>query len=330
MERRPPFIEESEMDTRGAIRVLTPDEFRALTRRSDLAGWWAICSTWGVLLGTLAALARWPHPLTFAVALVILGGRQLALAILVHEAAHRTLFQRRFLNDVVAHWLCAWPLWSSVARYRRHHLEHHKHTGTERDPDLSLAPIAPMTRASLARKFARDLLGVTGIKRLFGQALMACEIVEYTVTPDVKRRPRDGRRLCDYVWAASRNSAGFLTINGLLLLGFALAGHAWVYWAWVIAYLTTFSLFLRIRSLAEHACTERDPDVLRNTRTTKASLLARATVAPFAVNYHVEHHLLVAVPWFRLAALHRVLTERAALSPVPNYLAVLERVTEPP
>jgi fatty acid desaturase len=315
------------MDTRGAIQALSTDEVRALMRRSDLAGWWAVVSTWAVILGTLAVLGAWPNPVTFVLALVVLGGRQLALAILLHEAAHRTLFRTRFLNDSLTHWLCAWPLWNSVALYRRHHLEHHKHTGTERDPDLGLAPLAPMSRASLARKLTRDVLGITGIKRLFGQALIACEVIEYTVATEVKRRPRAGRRARDYAFAALRNSAGFLLTNSLLLSGLALLGHAWLYWAWALAYLTAFSLFLRIRSLAEHACTARGPDVLCNTRTTRASLLARATVAPFAVNYHVEHHLLVAVPWFRLAKLHRLLRERIGVTPIPNYVAVLGRVS---
>ena len=42
------------------------------------------------------------------------------------------------------------PIWNDVARYRRHHLAHHAQTGTELDPDLSLAAPFPVTRASLA------------------------------------------------------------------------------------------------------------------------------------------------------------------------------------
>jgi fatty acid desaturase len=315
------------MEARNVTEVLAPTELRAFTRRSDFAGFWAITSTWAVIFATFAALARWPTPATFVLALVILGGRQLALAILVHEAAHRTLFRTRFLNDQLALWLCGWPLWNDVASYRHYHLKHHKFTGTERDPDLGLAPISPMTRRSLARKMARDLSGVAGLRRLLGQARIACELVDYKVTAELTRRPADGRKLGDYLAAAIRNSAGFVLTNLALAGGLALLGHAWVYWAWAVAYLTTFSLFYRIRSLSEHACTERSPDPLRNTRTTRANWLARATVAPFGVNYHLEHHLLVAVPWFRLRALHRLLRERAGLKPVPGYVAMLGLVS---
>jgi fatty acid desaturase len=47
----------------------------------------------------------------------------------------------------------------------------------------------------------------------------------------------------------------------------------------------------RLRSIAEHAVVPDDDDPLRNTRTTAAGPLARAFLAPYWVNYHLEHHL---------------------------------------
>lgn len=69
---------------------------------------------------------------------------------------------------------------------------------------------------------------------------------------------------------------------------------------------------MRIRSIAEHAVLEPTDDPFQNTRTTGASLLARLTVAPHHVNYHLEHHLLPTVPHYRLKALHARLRERGA------------------
>ena len=43
-------------------------------------------------------------------------------------------------------------------------------------------------------------------------------------------------------------------------------------------------------------------DPLRNTRTTRATPLARLLVAPYFVNYHLEHHLFLFVPCWRLPA----------------------------
>jgi fatty acid desaturase len=318
------------MEAREIRGSLSRDEMKRLTERSDLMGAWSILSTWGVIFGTFAVLARWPYPVTFLVAVVVLGGRQLALAILMHEAAHRTLFRRTFLNDHVTNWLCAWPIWNDVALYKKHHLRHHTHTGTAEDPDLSLAPEEPMTRRSLRRKLARDLLGLTGLKRVLGQALIACGVFEYTVANEPKRRPRDGRTVLDYAAEGVRYSAGFIATNAAIAGVVAATGHAWVLWAWVIAYLTTFSVFVRIRSLAEHACTVRTEDPLRNTRTTIAGPLARMTVAPFRVNYHLEHHLLVAVPWFRLPEAHALLRERGIIGKAPGYADVLRTVSAKP
>ncbi len=305
--------------------LLSHEEIRALTRRSDARGAFAVGSTWAVIAGALAALALVPHPLVFTAAVVVIGGRQLALAILMHEAAHRTLFRSRFCNDVVTDWLCARPMWNDVTRYRAHHHRHHTQTGTPGDPDLSLVTPYPTTRRSLARKLARDLLGVTGLKRMVGLALMDLGYLEYTVAGDAIRRPRMPARA--HLGEGLRHLPGVLSTNAALFAICAAAGHAWIYAAWAASYLTTFSVFVRIRSLAEHACTELTDEPLLNTRTTRAGLLARMLVAPLRVNYHLEHHLLVMVPYYRLPAMHRLLRDRGALPPTPGYLDVLRTVS---
>lgn len=311
----------------SATDVLTRDEIRAFTRTSNLGGAIALAWTWLVIAGTFAALAAWPNPATFALAVVILGGRQLALAVAMHDAAHGTLFRTRALNEL-ADWLAARPVWSDTARYRKHHLAHHAHTGTDRDPDLELAPVAPMSQRSFARKVARDLLGATGIKRVIGLVMIDAELLTYSVGGGITRATR--RDLLHHARALVRNAWKSWLANAVLVGAAAAAGCAWVYVAWLVAYLTTFSLFIRIRSLAEHACMARGDDPMRNTRTTRAGVLARATVAPLHVNYHLEHHLLPTVPWYRLPALGRMLAARDAIPPTSresSYLGVLHTVT---
>jgi fatty acid desaturase len=300
----------SESPTR-ASELLDRGEIRAFTERSNLAGARAILVTWGTIAAALALAARWPGVLTFTVAVIVIGGRQLALAVLMHEAAHRTLFRSRWLNDTLADWLCARPVWTDVARYREHHLAHHAHAGTERDPDGSLVEPFPTSRRSLVRKLLRDLAGVTGLKRVVGLALMDAERIAYNVSGDVRWLPR--RALFWHIGKLARNAAPALVTNLVLFATLWALSAAWVYAVWGIAWLTTYGLFLRIRSIAEHACTEGGPDPLRHTRTTHASWLARMTVAPHQVAYHLEHHLLPTVPYFRLAAMHRRLKALGAI-----------------
>ena len=312
----------------SANDLFSRNEIRALVAPSDAAGLAAVLTSWGIIALTFAALARFPHPATFAIAVAILGGRQLALGVLMHDAAHGSLFRTRWLNEVFADWACARPVWGDVARYRRHHLAHHTHTGTELDPDLCLAAPFPVTRASLGRKLLRDALGVTGVKRILGLLAMDLEIIAYTVTPEIRRLSR--RPLGEHLAAGARNVAGVLVTNAAILGTLALTGHAWVYAAWAVAFVTSFSVVVRVRSIAEHACTEASADALRNTRTTIAGPLERLLLSPHRVGYHLEHHLLMTVPYFRLPEMHRLLVERGALpggAVARGYLEVLRQAS---
>ena len=112
-----------------------------------------------------------------------------------------------------------------------------------------------------------------------------------------------------------KNARGMLLTNGLLLAAFWISGNTWLYSVWGRTYITPFPLFIRIRSMAEHACLKSSPDVLRSTRTTQASWVARACVAPIRVNFHFEHHLMASVPYFRLPKLHALLRQRGYVPP---------------
>jgi len=71
-----------------------------------------------------------------------------------------------------------------------------------------------------------------------------------------------------------------------------------------------------------------DPtDDLRNTRTTLARWWERLLIAPNRVNYHLEHHIMMAVPHYHLPRMHRLLRERAVLTGAcvtDGYLRVLD------
>jgi fatty acid desaturase len=125
-----------------------------------------------------------------------------------------------------------------------------------------------------------------------------------------------------------RNSYGMLLTNGLMFGLLWWAGHPLVYGLWVLAYITPFPLFIRLRSMAEHGGRDSSASVLINTRTTHAGWLARATVAPIHVNYHIEHHLMAGVPYFRLPALHRLLRERGVVAAPPSYRQVITELSD--
>jgi fatty acid desaturase len=294
---------------------LPREQIRPFLAKSDLAGLRMLAFNWA-LIALCFGLVMWrANPLTVGIALVVLGGRQLGLGILMHETAHRSLFRTGALNEWLGQWLCAAPMFVELRIYRGYHFTHHQKAGSADDPDLPNYQNYPVSRASLRRKLLRDLSGRSGLRAF------AALLVLYG-------SPGQDGRAAGYSYRAAdpgasrvlsartllRNSWRCLAANGLMLAACAAAGHPLAYLLWPVAWLTTYMLFSRIRNAAEHGALPgtREPHIWRNTRTVLAAWWERLTVAPNYVNYHVEHHLVPAVPAWQLPAFHRWLRAQGA------------------
>lgn len=280
-------------------QALSRDDIDALLEMRDWKSWRSIAVNWALVAASFVLVARWPNPITVLVAIFVIGARQLGFAVLMHEAAHRTLLRNRRLNDWAGNWLCAYPVWGDLYPYRPYHLQHHAKTWTADDPDLALANPFPITRASLRRKVWRDLSGKTGWKRL-----------RATLKRDLGRSRGRVRRNFD---AGLEALHGVAITNGILLALLVAAGHPALYLLWIAAWLTSYSLVMRVRSIAEHAMIPDPESDVGNTRTTLARWWERLLIAPNYVNYHLEHHLLMTVPHYNLPRMHRLLRDRGAL-----------------
>lgn len=279
--------------------AFTSEERAYLLEISDWRAWRSLGLNWAAVLLAFALVAFSPGAVTVAVAVFVIGGRQLGFAVLMHEASHGTLLRDRKWNDRVGNWLCAYPIWSDLHPYRLYHLRHHARTWTADDPDLALVTPFPISVASLWRKIGRDLSGRTGLKR--ARAVLARDLG--------RSQGRTGRG-ADGGW---HNLRGVVVTNAVMLGLLALSGFPELYLLWVAAWLTSYSLAMRIRSIAEHAMVPDASDPLQNTRTTLASWWERLFLAPNRVNFHLEHHLLMTVPHYKLPLMHRLLRERSVL-----------------
>ena len=308
-------------------RILTFEERKRLLTISPWRSAWTVAVNWIGTLAAMALVAWWPNPFTIVAALFLIGARQLGMAVVMHEAAHRTLFKQRWLNDFVGNWLSAYPVWTDLGPYRTYHLKHHAHTWTKDDPDLSLATPFPVTRESFKRKVWRDLSGQTGVK----QAIL---VLNRDLGRGPKRNMRNfglsGGDRADVGW----HKVAPVAITNLVLLAIlTAAGHPALYLLWVAAWLTTYRLLTRIRAIAEHSMASDPADQMRNTRTTVASWWERILIAPNRVNFHLEHHLMMTVPHHNLPELHRILRERGALegaNVIHGYREVLRLATSLP
>jgi fatty acid desaturase len=293
--------------------TLFPDEtWRRLTQRSQWRGLLMVAHAWALIIGASALVALYPNPLTRLLAVTVVGARQLGLAILMHEAAHGTLHPNTRLNAFVGEYLCAAPVGADLAAYRPYHLQHHRFTQQDEDPDLVLSAPFPTTRASLRRKIIRDLTGQTFYKQRLAPLF---------------RRPNGDNKFVGETSPAQRR---FLLAQLVIFLLYAAAG-AWplFFTVWVVAFATWFPLVTRIRNIAEHACISRAADPYTVARTTRANWLERLLVAPYYVHYHAEHHLFIAVPCYNLPHLHAALAEQGItdrMNIAPGYLAVLSEV----
>ncbi|MDD9941661.1 MAG: fatty acid desaturase family protein [Myxococcales bacterium] len=308
-------------------RFVPRAELARLRRVSPVRGLLAVGFTWSVIVACFAAYAVFPSLFTVLLAWLVMSGRQLALAILMHEGAHGLLLPNKRLNDLLANWLTAYPMMADMPLYRKVHFLHHRHTWTERDPDLALAANLPVTRASFRRKVLRDLTGQTAYARHRAMLRLAAGL-------SPAERGLSGRSLLGVIAASAVALRGFLIAHALMLGALLLVGIPEAYlFIWWLPALTGFSLVLRLRSIAEHACVRDPNDPLLQTRTTLAPGWVRFLLAPHHVNYHLEHHLFMTVPHYNLPRAHRLLRERGVLERAEvasSYLQVLRRATSKP
>ncbi len=297
------------------------EEIQSFSARSDVLAWLAIATTWAIIGFAFTVTALWPSPITVLLALILLGGRQLGLGVLMHECGHGTLFKSRSVNTVVGAWLCAAPIMYRLDEYISNHLNHHAKAGSEHDPDLYRYQHYPVSQKSLRRKLLRDLSGQTALNFLI-TSLKRNQVIK----PDSIK----GSRI-DFGQLWHRLHAPILS-NVVLFAVLTLFGVGYLYLLWVAAYFSFYMFFSRIRNLAEHACVPDlfDPDPMRHTRTTLASWWERLTFAPNSVNYHLEHHLLPSIPKYRLASFHQALKAKGLLDQADiesGYLALTRRLT---
>jgi fatty acid desaturase len=299
---------------------LTDEQLADVRRRVTWKGVALIAHARALIIAAIALVAWWPNPITYVLAVAIIGSRQLGLAILMHDGAHGCLSPDEKTNLTLSQWFCAYPLFAETRSYRRYHLQHHARTQQEDDPDLVLSAPFPITKLSYRRKFIRDLTGQTGYQQRKAQLLNALG-------------PKDwpSRQRAAHLWEKLGPQC---LVNGAMFAALTAAGVWWAYpLLWLVPLLTWMMVITRIRNIAEHAVVPDSSDPLRNTRTTYANFLERLFIAPYYVNYHLEHHLLFYVPCYNLPKVHRLLSESrhaGRMEVQPSYAAVLRLATAKP
>jgi fatty acid desaturase len=279
-----------------------PSEFfseKQLNYLRQLSSWrssLAIVHCWGVILAAWIIASTYTNPVTVILAIMVVGTRQLGLFVLTHDGAHGALFANRKVNDWVCEWLLNRPFTDEkIDSYRKYHVQHHVNTQQEDDPDLVLSKPFPISKSSFRRKLIRDLTGQTGWDQ-YGRIVSTAF---------------KGETLTQRLSNAWRRIGPNILINLMFLTGFALTGVWYMYFLlWWVPALTWNRFVVRLRNIGEHAVVPDNDDRLRNTRTTLTSWWERALIAPYNVHYHLEHHLVVNCPHYKLKDAHKMLMDQ--------------------
>lgn len=253
---------------------------RALAGRS-LFPWLADAAMDWLVIGTaLAVASMWPHFYTVIAAVLIIGNRQHALAILGHDGTHYTLSRHGAFNDVLTNLFCFWPLGLTVSGYRALHYAHHKNTGTEHDPELGHKRMRspqwdlPAMPKTVLRYALMDLIGYS--------------LADYLI---IVRFSKPQRRR-DYAPLALFHIA---VVSLALWLGAWLALAAWYF-----SLVASFMMFFRLRLWLEHQGTD-------DTQRLALTWWQGAILSPHNAWYHWEHHKYPTIPYYRLPKARQLL-----------------------
>jgi fatty acid desaturase len=271
-----------------------------LKRLSILQSWRtaaALVLDWAVIAAAIAVSQWAQHPLIYVLAVVIIGGRMHGFAVLIHDFAHyRFLNGRKQLSDWICDLFLAFPVLTTVGSYRDNHLAHHRYTNSEGDPDW--------TFKLGKRKFTFPKHWQEGVLDLLSYLVIVGSIIDiFGIVHRLRNAPKPPRsyrliRLGYYVIAAAMFTLLGIWTDVLLY--------------WIVPFLTTFFLFMHIRSVAEHFGSMDYSDELGGTRTVLPHFWERGFFAPHNVNFHLEHHLYPSVPFYNLPQLHRALMANPA------------------
>lgn len=268
-------------------------------------------------IAAVSVVAIWSaHWAVYVVAMLIIATRQHALGILMHDGTHYRLLSNRTLNDAICDYFCALPVGMSTSRYRHEHLLHHRYLNTDKDPywvdfqrdDSWHWPKRP---AAAIWVFIRDVTSLNGPRWGAVMRRWSPWINHFPST-----RPRSGPPT---LTGAER---GRVYVFHAAVIGALALSPVWWQLAmlWLLPLMTVTPAMVRLRTIGEHLGIPNRSE-LDASRHTDGSWFEKLTVAPCNINYHLDHHLFPAVPYYNLPRLHELLLRE----PVYGSNAILNR-----
>ena len=287
---------------------LSKEEMHRLCQRSNVRSAYTVGWTVGGIVALFVLVNTWPNIWTFGFAFLVMGGFQHALTIIQHEASHYLLFTNRRFNEIVLA-LVAWSV-GFTRSYRAIHLKHYQQLGYADDPDAHNYEHYPSGIGHFASDFVTTFFGVAALFQFLKQTFQSIGNAEVSAASEA-----------DSIDPKSKNRAeeGFdKEVVGVAMMQLAILTVLWsqgvwyqYFVLWLIPLVTITKTLVHIRNIVEHTLIVDigDPEFSRY-RTIGCNFVEQFFFAPMWFNYHAEHHLFPGIPYHRLPAAHRVLSQQ--------------------
>ena len=280
-------------DYRAVLRSLSRDEKRRLMTLTNHHG---LIWLFGHL-AFIAGMACASFSFTGFLGWLAILGQGIGLCFLfcaMHEAGHGTAFRSKTLNMLVTSFvgllLFIGPLW-----FQSFHAAHHRHTHDPAlDPELAISK--PQTWGQYLFHLSGVMIWISSLRTLLSNAIK---------TPMNSFIPSSSR---DRIKTEARLM--LLTYTCLLSCGLLFAPQ-YIVQFWLLPLLLG-QPFLRLFLLAEHAGCPHDPDMLKNSRTTRTNPFV--LFLSWNMPYHTAHHSFPAVPFHQLPSFHHHIAQYTAVT----------------
>jgi Na+-transporting NADH:ubiquinone oxidoreductase subunit F len=303
-------VERGLADAKWFQAEIDPGKLRELTARQnmrpaiDLAIWVALIVGFGALAWSQRG-SWWAVPAFFVYGSLVGGSSDARW----HECGHGTAFRSQWLNDVV-YYPASFMLAREATYWRWSHFRHHTDTIiVGRDAEI-VFPRPPSIRG-LAWAFAHIQGGSSMMLTTLRHALGRPDVNIDVLVPEPERsRVYWEARLYVVIWFATIVWA--VTTRSFYPL--LLIGGPTIYGAWLVLFF----------GVTQHGGLKEDElDHRRSTRTVLVNPIFGFLY--LNMNYHIEHHMYPAVPYYNLPKLHDEVRDQLP-TPMPNMIATYREI----
>lgn len=313
---------ESGMNQRGSIersdtvQMRTSEWYRAVDPRKRAAVYGLHELRPGYNFGAVAAfvslwaatgwiMLSWPNWPVRVLGYALIGAIIHGLAVMMHEGVHSNLLRKPKLDRWLG-FVLGLPGLACFSAYRVEHIAHHKYTRTKDDPDE-------------IRNFSsrRGLLSLAFYLWLFGGSLWYF-LVYVPINALRIGTPRDRRAI------VLEYSIMAVVYGAFAAVAFRFGFAADLIHLWLIPILVAL-FYGNVRGWAEHMMT-LPGHPLTETRTVTSNPIV--CFLNLNANYHLEHHLFPAMPWYNLPKVHALFSDEFRRAGAFTYRSYLRFVLD--